>query len=113
MSSGSFEKVRGGKLLFKGGIAPSRSVSKKGKRKKNQGKDSTADVSEGADVVLDAGETLDVGTGHAPDGKKSKKYEELFPVETRKFGYVVPEVASSREVALDERVKKKADRYCK
>ncbi|KAG0570392.1 hypothetical protein KC19_6G158800 [Ceratodon purpureus] len=57
-------------------------------------------------------DAIDTGTGHAPDGKKSKKYEELFPVETKRFGYVIPQ-AKSREAALDERVKKKADRYCK
>lgn len=111
--SSSFKKVRGGKLLFKGGIDPTKSIDKKGKRKKKHSKDLPANSTEGAAAERDVGETIDVGSGHAPDGKNSKKYEELFPVETRKFGYVVPEVASSREDALDERVKKKADRYCK
>ncbi|VAH35174.1 unnamed protein product [Triticum turgidum subsp. durum] len=45
------------------------------------------------------------------------KYEELFPVETRKFGYDPSNAArTSRdrtvEQALDDRVRKKADRYC-
>ena len=121
--SSSFEKVRGGKLSFKGGLGPEKTLDKKKHKKKKQPKK----VEEEEEVVVPveekdkdkdkdkeekASDAIDTGTGHAPDGKKSKKYEELFPVETKRFGYVVPKV-KSREAALDERVKKKADRYCK
>ncbi|PPD81885.1 hypothetical protein GOBAR_DD21181 [Gossypium barbadense] len=48
------------------------------------------------------------------DAAKKMKYEELFPVEARKFGYDPKNPkATSVEQALDDRVKKKADRYCK
>jgi hypothetical protein len=125
--SSSYEKVRGGKLSFKAGLAPEKTLDKKKKKKKTKTKES--DNVEKVEVELEVegagagvkgpvkvggekGYDIDTGTGHAPDGKKSKKYEELFPVETKRFGYVVPEVIS-REAALDERIKKKADRYCK
>lgn len=124
--SSSYDKVRGGKLSFKGGLGPEKTLDKKKKhKKKNINKDPkqqegdaveevNVDAKEKEKEVLDAKarDAIDTGTGHAPDGKKSKKYEELFPVETKRFGYVVPKV-KSREAALDERVKKKADRYCK
>eukprot|EP00850_Spirogloea_muscicola_P001090 SM000004S14960 [mRNA] locus=s4:423738:424366:- [translate_table: standard] len=71
----------------------------------------------------DAGPGYDTGTGHAPAGTvRSKNYEDLFPVETARFGYEAPPKAAgkrlraappSREAALDERIRKKADRYCK
>ncbi|KAG0555609.1 hypothetical protein KC19_12G181700 [Ceratodon purpureus] len=129
--SSSYEKVRGGKLSFKGGLGPEKTLDKKKHKKKKLKKDPVPE-GEGEEVAVDAtgekekekekgGEddkdakardAIDTGTGHAPDGKKSKKYEELFPVETKRFGYVIPQ-AKSREAALDERVKKKADRYCK
>ncbi|KAJ0049434.1 hypothetical protein Pint_16843 [Pistacia integerrima] len=41
------------------------------------------------------------------------KYDELFPVETKKFGYDPKANVKTVEDALDDRVKKKADRYCK
>jgi len=47
------------------------------------------------------------------------KYEELFPVEAKKFGYDPANAARAAarnrtvEEALDDRVRKKADRYCK
>lgn len=130
--SSSYEKVRGGKLTFKGGLGlgPEKKISKKKKIKqpaKAEGDEENALVAAGDAIENDGAEPkveqesdgkqqpiaeIDTGTGHAPDGKKSKKYEELFPVETRRFGYVVP-TEESREAALNERVKKKADRYCK
>jgi len=122
--SSSYDKVRGGKLSFKGGLGPEKTLDKKKKHKKKkklerdpqQEGDAAEDVtsvdSKEKDKEAEAHDAIDTGTGHAPDGKKSKKYEELFPVETKRFGYVVPKV-KSREAALDERVKKKADRYCK
>jgi len=126
--SSSFDKVRGGKLSFKGGLGPEKTLDKKKKHKKKKPKTDPQQEGDAAEDVnttdtkekekdqsaktVDAHDAIDTGTGHAPDGKKSKKYEELFPVETKRFGYVVPKV-KSREAALDERVKKKADRYCK
>ena len=119
--SSSYEKVRGGKLSFKGGLGPEKTLDKKKHKKKKLKKEPAQDGDEAAgDATADkardeeakALDAIDTGTGHAPDGKKSKKYEELFPVETKRFGYVIPQ-AKSREAALDERVKKKADRYCK
>jgi hypothetical protein len=124
--SSSYDKVRAGKLSFKGALGPEKTLDKKKHKKKKLKKDPTqeGDADEGAvDATGDkeeskesldakARDAIDTGTGHAPDGKKSKKYEELFPVETKRFGYVIPQ-AKSREAALDERVKKKADRYCK
>lgn len=121
--SSSYEKVRGGKLSFKGGLGPEKTLDKKKHKKKMLKKDPKPEGAADAVAVEAAGDkekemeatvvdAIDTGTGHAPDGKKSKKYEELFPVETKRFGYVIPK-AKSREAALDERVKKKADRYCK
>nr|GMD31122.1 hypothetical protein DM860_017167 [Ipomoea batatas] len=64
-----------------------------------------------------------MGSASAPDGgdnsiytidaAKKMKYDELFPVEAKKFGYDPKAKANSVEQALDDRVKKKADRYCK
>ncbi|KAJ7533848.1 hypothetical protein O6H91_13G067400 [Diphasiastrum complanatum] len=126
----SYEKVKGGKLSFKGGIGVDKIIQKK-KKKKRKGKSKLEEEEEDPDKEEDGvdmngkdpssekkeaavvgGFEIDTGTGFAPDGKKSKHYEELFPVETKRFGYAVPEV-QSREAALDERVKRKADRYCK
>lgn len=112
--SSSYDKVRGGKLTFKGGLGPEKTIDKKKKKKtkKDPKQDGEAEDAGGNQEKSAEDDVIDTGTGHAPDGKKSKKYEELFPVETRRFGYVIPK-AKSREAALDERVKKKADRYCK
>nr|GME14011.1 hypothetical protein DM860_017167 [Ipomoea batatas] len=62
-----------------------------------------------------------MGSASAPDGgdnsiytidaAKKMKYDELFPVEAKKFGYDPKAKANSVEQALDDRVKKKADRY--
>ncbi|KEH25867.1 hypothetical protein MTR_6g036573 [Medicago truncatula] len=41
------------------------------------------------------------------------KYDQLFPVEAKKFGYEPKTKVKSVENVLDDRVKKKADRYCK
>eukprot|EP00270_Netrium_digitus_P008136 TRINITY_DN2412_c0_g1_i1.p2 TRINITY_DN2412_c0_g1~~TRINITY_DN2412_c0_g1_i1.p2 ORF type:complete len:140 (-),score=59.31 TRINITY_DN2412_c0_g1_i1:119-538(-) len=128
----SFDKVVGGKLKFKG----SESLSGKSKKEKKRKKTSTVaggdkdpnieagkhedkeEEEEGTVKKSEGGEDgateIDTGTGFAPDGKKkTKKYEELFPFETERFGYVVPTAVETREAALDQRVKKKADRYCK
>ncbi|XVF29065.1 hypothetical protein REPUB_Repub15cG0087900 [Reevesia pubescens] len=54
------------------------------------------------------------GDVYTIDAAKKMKYELLFPVEAKKFGYDPKNPqAKSVELALDDRVKKKADRYCK
>jgi hypothetical protein len=45
-------------------------------------------------------------------GMPSMWHRALFPVETRKFGYAASNPESAEET-FDERVKKKADHYCK
>ena len=129
----SFDNVKRGKLVLKGGLTLSKSGGKK--RKKVRRTEGEVDVStlsetksESLDVVPEDIEVgpgtlvtgskkkeyeIDDGTGFAPDGKKSKKYEELFPVETKRFGFSQPDVVKTREDALLTRVKQKADRYCK
>ncbi|PHT53629.1 hypothetical protein CQW23_08091 [Capsicum baccatum] len=45
---------------------------------------------------------------------KHRKYDDdLFPVEAKIFGYDPNAKAKSVNYSLDDRVKKKADRYCK
>ena len=55
------------------------------------------------------------GDDYTIDAAKKMKYEQLFPVEAKKFGYDPANAARNRTVeeALDDRVRKKADRYCK
>eukprot|EP00897_Mesotaenium_endlicherianum_P009195 jgi/Mesen1/8303/ME000455S07470 len=120
----SYNKIVSGKLNLKGGLGIEKLI---GKKKKKKQKKSVAEVEahtneegegEGEDLLkagkADDKDEIDTGTGFAPGGsKKSKKYEELFPVETRRFGFIAPELAKSREDAVVERSKKKADRYCK
>lgn len=132
----SFQSVRRGKLLLKGDV-PLESLKDKKKAKKKRKKVESQDEKhvkvseeeeggedskiedqqlEGTEKGKEKGKKiveLDSGIGHAPDGKKSKKYEELFPVETKRFGFVQPETVQTREEALLQRAKKKADRYCK
>lgn len=55
----------------------------------------------------------DSGEVYTIDAAKTMKYEELFPIESKKFGYD-PNAKSKFVVeALDDRVKKRADRCCK
>ena len=128
----SYLKVKASKLSFKGGLDPK--IDKKKKKKK---KNRTEELPQlGREEIEDEGEMeegakkkekqkkgkmekeedfeLDQGIGHAPDGgKKTKLYEDMFPVETKRFGYETEKKKLTREEALDIRVKKKADRYCK
>eukprot|EP00898_Chlorokybus_atmophyticus_P001956 jgi/Chlat1/2761/Chrsp187S02940 len=116
----SYDKVKPGGLKLKGGLSVSAGrVDKKNKKKrknKDQDKeqDNNADAAQqqaggGGDGLVDYG-----GTGHLPEGKgASKGYEQLFHVETKRFGYQLPPQAQTREDALDARQKLKADRYCK
>ena len=63
--------------------------------------------------VQQQGEGSASGEAYTIDAAKRMKYEQLFPVEAKKFGYQPKTNFKSVEDALDDRVKKKADRYCK
>ncbi|GFP88495.1 hypothetical protein PHJA_000993200 [Phtheirospermum japonicum] len=115
--SEAYERVRSGRLAFKGGELATRekAIDKKKKKKKNKNKNTLQD-----DAVLVEDPSISVvdsGSGAADvytiDAAKKMKYDEIFPVETKKFGYDPNAKKKSVEDALDDRVKKKADRYCK
>eukprot|EP00271_Cylindrocystis_brebissonii_P007484 TRINITY_DN21054_c0_g1_i1.p1 TRINITY_DN21054_c0_g1~~TRINITY_DN21054_c0_g1_i1.p1 ORF type:complete len:137 (+),score=14.99 TRINITY_DN21054_c0_g1_i1:166-576(+) len=132
-------KVHGGKLVLKGGVTLGSFDEKKKTKKRKTSKtdvqgagseigirkeESEANIaqSDQRNASKESAGTKpgqkpsfehDGGIGFAPDGKKSKKYEELFPVETKRFGYVAPVSVQTREEAVVERSKRKADRYCK
>ncbi|XP_010500578.1 PREDICTED: uncharacterized protein LOC104777952 isoform X1 [Camelina sativa] len=111
--SDPYESVKGGRLAFKGGdLATRKSIDKKKKNKKKQKKNKEK-LDDGAEGELKmapdaAGEDI-----YSIDAAKKKKYDDLFPVEAKKFGYIPKSNFESTEDALDDRVKKKADRYCK
>ena len=113
--SDSYERVKGGRLTFKGGSLATRKSIDKGKkkhRKKNNADDESQPSLDAAAASVEGSETG--GDVYTIDAAKKMKYEELFPVETKKFGYDPKNPqAKSVEQALDDRVKKKADRYCK
>lgn len=114
--SEAYEKVRSGRLAFKGGELATRdkAIDKKKKKKsknKNKLQDDAVPSEDPSVSVVDTG--TDTGDVYTIDPMKKMKYDELFPVETRKFGYDPKAKAQSVEEALDDRVKKKADRYCK
>lgn len=119
--SDAYERVKGGRLTFKGGSLATRSkdIDKKKLKKKKKLKSTNE---EGEDVGLSefpSSDTPGSGSGsgageiYTIDAAKKMKYDELFPVESRKFGYDPNAKVKSVEEALDDRVKKKADRYCK
>ncbi|KAG0491699.1 hypothetical protein HPP92_004747 [Vanilla planifolia] len=118
--SEAYERVKAGRLAFKGGeLAAFKSIDKK-KRKKKKHKladDALADADGGSAAGEGEGASSEAGDVYTIDAAKKMKYEELFPVETKKFGYDPANLARSSartvEEALDDRVKKKADRYCK
>jgi hypothetical protein len=102
----SYDKVRGGKLVLKGGLSVSKGKIKKGKKK------AASKAAEG-DATKEEETEIDTGIGFAPSGqKKTAKYEEMFPEEAQKLGYTSLG-KGNREAALDERAAKRADRYCK
>ncbi|CAK7338674.1 unnamed protein product [Dovyalis caffra] len=112
--SDPYEKVKGGRLTFKGGSLAKRSIGIEKKRKKK--KKPVAETVEDAALEAEAVENSESGGAgeiYTIDAAKKMKYEELFPVETKKFGYSEKKDFKSVEDALDDRVKKKADRYCK
>lgn len=129
-----YEKVKGGRLTFKGGAIASLSKSidkKKKKNKKNKKSNKDEDTHEAleeeyqpeededasAAAAAGGGEGSGGGGGGAEvytiDAAKRMKYDQLFPVEAKKFAYDPKSNVKSVEEALDDRVKKKADRYCK
>ncbi|KAF3667510.1 hypothetical protein BC332_08626 [Capsicum chinense] len=116
--SDPYERVKGGRLMFKGGAVATRSksIDKKKKKKKNK---SINDVVSDEPLTGDAAVAATEQQGEASediytiDAAKRRKYDDLFPVEAKKFGYDPNAKAKSVEDALDDRVKKKADRYCK
>ncbi|KAK9697049.1 hypothetical protein RND81_08G011800 [Saponaria officinalis] len=116
MADSPYERVKGGRLTFKGGALAthSKTIDKNNKKKKKKTK---VHQELQPDNVVD-----NQATGSGPnegeaiytiDAAKKMKYEELFPVETKKFGYDPKAKVKSVEDALDDRIKKKADRYCK
>ncbi|KAA8542935.1 hypothetical protein F0562_024087 [Nyssa sinensis] len=120
--SNPYEKVKTGRLTFKGGVVASRSktidkkLKKKHKNKIISSEEAPEFLSEDAAAAGDGGEEGSAAGGgemYTIDAAKRRKYEELFPVEAKKFGYDPKFNSRSVEDALDDRVKKKADRYCK
>ncbi|VAH50429.1 uncharacterized protein LOC119365200 [Triticum dicoccoides] len=113
-----YKKAKPGRLVFKGGEAATLRKPKKQKKNKKPADDVPADADAEAAAAAAATEGAEAGGDYTIDAAKRMKYEELFPVETRKFGYDPSNAArTSRdrtvEQALDDRVRKKADRYCK
>ncbi|KAJ0246326.1 hypothetical protein HA466_0168850 [Hirschfeldia incana] len=120
--SDPYERVNGGRLAFKGGdLATRKSIEKKKKKKEKKNKeklleDGGAEIEKNcsADSSTNGTTTADAkGDIYSIDAAKKKKYDELFPVEAKKFGYVPKSNFDSVAEALNDRVKKKADRYCK
>ncbi|KAL5748709.1 hypothetical protein ACOSP7_025752 [Xanthoceras sorbifolium] len=119
--SDPYERAKGGRLTFKGGsLATRKSIDKK--KKKNKLKKKEDDNESDHPNIVDADEADNGAPGkvYTIDAAKNMNYDELFPVEAKKFGYDPKSSAASAaakaktiEEALDDRVKKKADRYCK
>ncbi|KAM5570269.1 hypothetical protein ABKV19_011104 [Rosa sericea] len=129
--SDPYERVKGGRLTFKDGTLATRSKAidkkKKNKKKKkllnNPNVDGAIDSGSAVDLDLEGDDAIAAaeaaGAGaeeesYSIDAAKRMKYDELFPVEAKKFGYDPKAIQQkSVEAVLDDRVKKKADRYCK
>ena len=118
--SDPYERAKGNRLAFKGGglATSSKSISKNKKKKKKKQAKLDPQNEDGAELQdAEASAAGDDGSGgvgeYTIDAAKRMKYEELFPVEAKKFSYDPKAKVKSVEDALDDRVKKKADRYCK
>lgn len=121
--SDAYKKVKAGRLAFKGGeLAAVKSINKKKHKTKKhkEEKDALDGVNDGGGSGGGDGEGAAVAVGadvYTIDAAKKMKYEELFPVEAKKFGYEPANKSRDGtrtvEEALDDRVKRKADRYCK
>ncbi|KAK6927713.1 hypothetical protein RJ641_006304 [Dillenia turbinata] len=115
--SDPYERTKAGRLTFKGGdlAIRSKSIDKKKKKKQKKTKEDyettpLEDLEFGADdeKAPEGGEVV-----YTIDAAKKMTYEQLFPVEAKKFKYDPKSTTlKSVEDALDDRVKKKADRYC-
>ncbi|KAK2987593.1 hypothetical protein RJ640_027894 [Escallonia rubra] len=137
--SDPYGKAKGGRLTFKGGSLATRtkSIDKKHNKKKKKHTKSTAaatdefhseeaaglateevevEVEEKEEEEAPSAASAAAGGGggdiYTIDAAKRRKYDELFPVEAKRFGYDPKSKAKSVEEALDDRVQKKADRYC-
>ncbi|GFZ12312.1 hypothetical protein Acr_23g0006970 [Actinidia rufa] len=104
-----YQKAKGGRLTFKGsGVATlSRSIDKKRRDKHKSSSEFQPELEGEAEEASVGGEIYTI------DAAKRMKYDQLFPVEAKKFNYDPKSNVKSVEDALDDRVKKKADRYCK
>ena len=143
--SDPYERVKGGRLTFKGGTLATRATTKtidKNNKKKKKKKNiinttttndsleipdenttttTTVNIFEDDSAAAAVDGDGDGGGGGAEvaytiDAARKMKYEQLFPVEAKKFRYDPINVdynSKTVEDALDDRVKKKADRYCK
>ncbi|KAG7567765.1 hypothetical protein ISN45_Aa04g006120 [Arabidopsis thaliana x Arabidopsis arenosa] len=113
--SDPYERVNGGRLAFKGGdLATRKSIEKKNKKKLKKKKEKLeGEVKMAPDGSATSAAAVGDDDIYSIDAAKKKKYDDLFPVEAKKFGYIPKSNFESTEDALDDRVKKKADRYCK
>ncbi|CAE6009942.1 unnamed protein product [Arabidopsis arenosa] len=113
--SDPYERVNGGRLAFKGGdLATRKSIDKKNKKKQKKKKEKLeGEVKMAPDGSATSAAAVVDDDIYSIDAAKKKKYDDLFPVEAKKFGYIPKSNFESMEDALDDRVKKKADRYCK
>lgn len=116
--SDPYEKAKGARLTFKGGaLATRKSIDKKHKKHSKKLKDKDVDNLDGSDASQPSADApSDAGTAgetYTIDAAKRLNYGQLFPVEAKKFGYDPKSTLKTVEDALDDRVKKKADRYCK
>ncbi|XP_057870099.1 uncharacterized protein LOC131076790 [Cryptomeria japonica] len=107
-----YERVKGGKLTFKGGLGPEKAIKKAKKHKKKVAAEVEGD-SVPAVEKQENNNTSNTNPVSTIDPTSRKNYEELFPVEAKKFGFAGVANPKKAEEALNERVKKKADRYCK
>ncbi|KAL5562733.1 hypothetical protein UlMin_032480 [Ulmus minor] len=114
--SDPYERVKGNRLTFKGGsvATSSKSIGKKKKKKQPKLDPQNNNGTEPAEVDVSAATDGSGGVSeYTIDAAKRMKYEQLFPVEAKKFGYNPKSEVKAVEDVLDDRVKKKADRYCK
>ncbi|AES75290.2 hypothetical protein MtrunA17_Chr6g0464041 [Medicago truncatula] len=116
--SDPYARVKPGRLSFKGGTlaTTSKTIDKKKKKKKNKNPNPNPNLED--ETLIDEVEKEKIVDGeesseYTIDAAKKMKYDQLFPVEAKKFGYEPKAKVTSVEDALDDRVKKKADRYCK
>lgn len=115
--SDPYERVKGGKLTFKGGggLAARKSTDMKHKKKKKKIKHSDdAQEEEEEQAQAPQKDLADGGGGgggeaaggvdiYTIDAAKRMKYDELFPVEAKRFGYEPKLKSKSVEEALDDR----------